>query len=235
METKFLIESTSVFLGLLTPFILYLLIRRGIQNSMMDASKKKTASMLLTMLITAWVLGVASFTIAGIFAYQDGDVIPRFLIALLLPLSVGIYMFTRKDFRDIVANIPLKWLVGGQFWRLFGAIFIVVAISGLGPASMVNSGYGDMLTGALALFAFWALLNGMKIAKTSVWLFTLVGLMDLTIILILLLGNYPIWSMSNPDSSMMVQYPLMLIVGLAAPVALMMHMMTVRKLLTEKT
>jgi hypothetical protein len=155
---------------------------------------------------------------------------PRFLIGLLIPVTIGLLALFSSDFGEILDQIPLRVLVGSQFFRIFGCVFFLVASTGIGPKEFVASGYGDMITGFLACITAWMLYKNINGATSAVWAFSIVGLLDLFNVSRILLTNYPTWSNANPSTACAGSFPLMLVVGLAAPVALLLHVYTIRAL-----
>ena len=101
----------------------------------------------------------------------------------------------------------------------------------MGPKQLAFSGYGDLLTGILAIAAFYLLSQRHKNAKAAVWAFSAVGIADLLGILYVLLAHYPTWSSSMPSSAFAGDYPMILLIGIVAPIALLFHIFTLIKLL----
>ena len=126
---------------------------------------------------------------------------------------------------------PLFLLTGGQFFRIFGTVFFLVAITGIGPKAFMSSGYGDLLTGILAITAGYMLDKKHQGAIKAVWVFSIVGMLDLVNVSYILLANYPIWSRALPSTASAGEFPLILIVGITAPIALMLHVYAIRLLL----
>ena len=104
------------------------------------------------------------------------------------------------DDKDVIQknarSNPAGSMVGFQFWRIFGAVFFLVALEGAGPEELMMSGYGDLLTGTLAITALCHVeiraLTG-KICRLDIhlgWHFRSL------VILYILLSNYPIWRVS---------------------------------------
>jgi hypothetical protein len=230
-----IITTVSILLGILTPTVFIYVIQKGINNSKFDRVTTERYSSYLWGTVLLWVFVILAVTFQGLFSYHENDFLPRFIIALTFPIIAIVLLLRSKDFITILNNISLSHLVGGQFWRVFGTVFFVVALTGFGPESFISSGFGDLITGILAITAFWVIRKRLKSAKLFAWATTLFGLLDLTIILYILFTNYPIWSDAVPNTAAAGAFPLMLIVGLAAPVALQLHAFTIKKLLISKS
>jgi len=91
------------------------------------------------------------------------------------------------------------------------------------------------MTGILSIITFLLIRKKLKISNIFVWLLTMVGMADLVMVLYIIIGHYPIWSDALPSTAAAGSYPMMLIVGLAAPVALLLHTFTLIKILKSNT
>ena len=84
-----------------------------------------------------------------------------------------------------LARLPLKealfWLSLPHAFRYLGMVFLVpgVVAQPLPDLFAIPAAYGDLLAGFLALIAMVALRRGMKTAIGMVWIFNLVGSIDL--------------------------------------------------------
>lgn len=220
-----IISFVSGGLAILVPLLFARLV-------MSKDSNQPNAKRLLTFGIIAWSMFVWILGSIGVFEYQSGDILPRFLIPLFIPVLIIMPFIFRKSTAGLFEKISLDQLVGFQFWRIFGAIFFLVALSGIGPADLMASGFGDLITGLLAINAYFFLKAKHKLSKTLVWGFMMAGAFDLLGVLYILLANYPIWSEANPSSAIAGSMPMILIVGIVAPIALIFHILTLKKLLT---
>ena len=176
--------------------------------------------------VLVWVSGTT-----GMIAYQEGDLFPRFLLPLFVPVLTFLSLLVVDPVRKFLDQMELPQLVGFQFWRIFGTVFFLVAFSGMGPRDLIASGFGDLFTGLLAITAYFLLIRKHAFSIQAVWAFMIVGVMDLLGILYILLFNYPIWSEAVPSSALAGSYPMILVVGIVAPIALIFHILTLRKLL----
>ena len=75
----------------------------------------------------------------------------------------------------------LSWLALPHAFRHIGMVFLVpgVVAQPLGAGFAIPAAYGDLLTGVLALLAFVALRASWSGALPLVWLFNIVGTVDL--------------------------------------------------------
>ena len=74
----------------------------------------------------------------------------------------------------------LFWLTLPHAFRYIGMVFLVPGVVETLPDNFaLPAAYGDLLAGVLALLAMVALRNGSKAAIGSVWVFNIVGTVDL--------------------------------------------------------
>ncbi len=78
-------------------------------------------------------------------------------------------------------NEALFFLTVPHAFRHIGLVFLVpgVVARPLPEAFAARAAYGDLLTGVLALLALVALRNSWSVARVAVWLFSIVGTVDL--------------------------------------------------------
>jgi len=234
METIKIIQIVSVLISLIAPTFFYVNIREGIKNSNFETKLKLKFNRLLFIGVSFWVLAVFLLTLNNFFSYNEGESFPKFLLGLLVPVSVVLILFSNKNFRTILDNISFRYLALGQTWRVLGAIFFLVAISGIGPKEFIGSGIGDITTGAIAILTVWSLSKGFGWSKISMFGLVAFGVVDLLIVLFILLTKYPIWSSAIPSTASAGSFPMMLIIGIAAPMALLLHVFMLRKLILEE-
>jgi hypothetical protein len=230
METQ-IINITGVMLGIISPVVFLYVLSYAVRKASWSEEKRKTYWRNLVMGVVGWTAVVFLLTFVGAFEYAEADILPRFLVGLLLPVTIMLVLFFRKSFGELLKSMPLHSLIGAQFFRLFGAVFLLVAMSGMGPYAFVSSGYGDILTGLIALIASALLFNQHRLGIPAAWLFTIVGMLDLVNVSRILLMNYPKWSNADPSTAIAGAFPLMLIIGITAPVALLLHIYTLKGLL----
>jgi hypothetical protein len=205
------------------PFLFAMSLNKGIQNSNFDAKRKLKYRQTIIWAITLSTVLVWKLSLSKILDYHKGDSIPRFAIPLVLFVCIGIYLIKNKDFQTILAAVPLSALVGAQAFRFAGVAFLLIAYLKILPQAFQLAGYGDFLTGSLAVLSSTALLKKSGNSKLLFWLFNMVGLLDLLNVASLLLLYYPIWSQSIPTSEPATQFSLVMIPALVAPIAMLLH------------
>lgn len=226
-----LVTIISILISFLAAGLFSFLLWNGINASNLENNLKIIYKKYLLIGICIWIAIIYILTLTDTFAYSQDTWFPKFLIGLFAPLLIVLSLFVNKHFKTILDSLSFNNLALGQMWRLLGAVFFLVAIWEIGPKAFLASGYGDVLTGIIAIVALIFVTNNFKQSRLSLWVLTLVGTTDLLIVLYILLSYYPIWYDGLPDTAMAGSFPMMLIIGIAAPIALLQHIITLRKLL----
>jgi hypothetical protein len=74
--------------------------------------------------------------------------------------------------------MPMPFLIGLNVWRLAGGFFLLLAAEGrLAGPFPTSAGWGDIITGALALPVAWLALRGQ--GRALVWTWNAFGMLDL--------------------------------------------------------
>ena len=226
-----MIDLFAYLLGTGFPLVMVITFLIGINQSNINDLLKRKYSIGLIVLTVLWVLTVWILAVAGLFEYQSGDPIPRFLAGLLFPVLIGIWLFRKVVFQEILNATPHYLIVGMQTLRILGISFLFLAHRGEGPIEFASAGYGDLITGMLALIAGILLYAEKRNAAWSVILFNAAGLFDLLNVSRILLLYYPSWYSGHPSTQVAGQYPTVLILCIAAPIALMFHFYSIREMI----
>ncbi|WP_242083934.1 hypothetical protein [Aestuariivivens sediminis] len=225
-----LIKTVSVIISLLAAAVFVLVFWNGIKKSNLEPSLRKWYQKLGLAGIGIWVIAIYILTLAGTFVHDQEDAFPKFLIGLFVPVIAVLLMFKSEHFRTILNAISFKDLALGQIWRMLGSLFFLIALWGIGPKAFMASGYGDATTGLIAILTLVAFLKSSKWFRPGLWMLTIIGTIDLLVVLFILLKHDPIWFKEFPNTAMAGAFPMMLIIGIAAPIALLLHIFTLRKL-----
>ena len=157
--------------------------------------------------------------------------VPNFAVAIVLPVVFGVTMLFRPGFSRNVDAVPVAWFAGFHALRIpFGIFFLAIYEMGALPTAVaLEGGYGDIAAGVLgALAAFLIVLEARPaVTRTALAVFSLVGLLDFTIIIYLALTTL------EPDAPFAAFYPFMLIPGYVVPLFLLTHVYVLRAMVRE--
>jgi len=142
---------------------------------------------------------------------------------LIVPLLIGTVALRTSSISKILARIPLHSLVTLSVYRVVGALFLYLYFSGSGALSRgfaMNAGWGDVITGIMALPVAWLVWKQLPFAKIALLAWTLFGIGDLIL---------------APASAFMfgaeklVEFPLVFIpIFLGPPFGIFLHLLTLR-------
>jgi hypothetical protein len=80
--------------------------------------------------------------------------------------------------RASLQGMPMPFLIGLNVWRVAGGFFLLLAAEGrLAGPFPYSAGWGDIITGALALPVAWLALRGQ--GKALIWAWNAFGMLDL--------------------------------------------------------
>jgi hypothetical protein len=80
--------------------------------------------------------------------------------------------------RALLLGMPMPFLIGLNVWRVAGGFFLLLAAEGrLAGPFPYSAGWGDVITGALALPVAWLALRGQ--GRALVWTWNAFGMLDL--------------------------------------------------------
>ena len=177
--------------------------------------------------VQGWVPGVA-----------PGAPSAATLPLVLAPLGVGLGLLANPTWRRVLGAIPQSWMVGVQFYRNIGAIFLVLMGLGVLPAYFAYpSGYGDLISGLPTLFVAYLAARQLAGWRLSVLAVNVVGMLDFVVAVGIgsgILHNAALsaaW-FGTPDinTAVFALPPLSLIPLFVVPVGLVIHTYSLLKL-----
>jgi hypothetical protein len=230
----------------LTPFImtgmiliiatLVLGLRRALRTITWPEADRTKALWSVSALLIGWFAVATATSIAGLYRPSSGP--PTIQYALLTPIVVGVLAFLSWPLlRRILASVPNTWLVGVQFYRVLGVIFVVLyADRHLPGIFALPAGVGDTLVGILAPFVAASVARSPEASARRVRLWNLLGIADLTIAVTLGFLSSPsplqMFAFDRP-SGLIAMFPLSLIPVFAVPLSILLHLASLQKLRQE--
>lgn len=227
----------------LTPFILtgmilviatlVLGLRRVLRSAAWPKADRTKGLWSVSALLVGWFVVATATSVAGFYRPASGP--PTIQYGLLTPIVVGVLAFlTWPLIRRIVASVPAAWLVGVQFYRVLGVIFVVLYAGRHLPGIFaLPAGVGDTLVGILAPFVAASFPRSPEKSVRRVRLWNLLGIADLVIAVTLGFLTSPsplqMFAFDRP-SGLIAMFPLSLIPVFAVPLSILLHFASLQKL-----
>jgi hypothetical protein len=190
-------------------------------------------------LLAAFYLAASLPSRAGFYGGTTSK-IPTIQVGLLIPIVAGILLFSIwQPFRRVIEAVPQQWLVGLQFYRTLGVIFLVLYAIGRLPAVFaIPAGAGDVLVGLLAPLVAIAQTRKSPQANSLLRAWNLLGLADLVVALTtgFLTSPSALQRFAFDAPNVLVsRYPLVMVPVFLVPLAILLHLASLHKLRHTET
>lgn len=198
----------------------------------MDSMRKR----LLMLGLLGWLFLATGGALAGVFRpAPDRPPVLLLLIVFGPPVALAIALASSQAVQGLVQSFPLSWLIGIQVFRIGGALFLPLAVQGRLPEQFaLPAAYGDIAVGVTApLVALW-LTSGTTRGKTAAVVWNLVGTADLLMAVGLGITSAPgplRVFLHEPSTEIMTLFPMVLFPTFLVPLALLLHVAALSKLL----
>jgi len=175
INTLVLTIGTMIASGTVSWFIL----SQGLERIDVSQNVRRKWRWGAAILLSGWLL--ARLVLA---AFPPGEAVlaTQFLITFIsfgYGLAVGILLLASSVFRQVVRAIPASWLIAPHAIRLAGFLFLALMDMKLLPAEFaLSAGYGDFLTGLLALGMVYLFEKKKPYARTLAIGWNAFGLLD---------------------------------------------------------
>ena len=222
--TGMILVITSLLLGL----------QRALRRSTWPEADRAKAFWSVSALLVGWFAVAAGSSLAGFYRPPSGHP-PTIQYGFLVPIILGLLLFrTWPLLRRTLALVPNRWLVGVQFYRVIGVIFLVLYAAGhLSAPFAWPAGIGDVLVGITAPFVAASFARSPKDSARRVLSWNLLGIADLVVALTMgfLTSPSPFQLLSFDHPTQLVGiFPLSLIPVFAVPLSILLHFASLQKL-----
>ena len=234
MNTTFFLAVYVLVASVATLTTLLWGLRAAIRRVALTAREQRRSFWAGTALLGGWFF--AALLTSWLELYQGGPGrIPTIEFGLLLPIIAGVvFYWTSPLLRRISAAAPQSLIVGIQFYRVLGVIFLVLLLEGSMPGVFAApAGTGDVAVGLLAPAVAWAFTRGLRGSTGLVRAWNLLGLADLVVAITtgFLSAPSPIqrFAFDNPNT-LINAFPLVMIPVFLVPLAVLLHFASLAKL-----
>jgi hypothetical protein len=178
--------------------------------------------------LSLWFVLVVILAATRALYYEHGLGAPGLAIAVTLPIAVLCFVVARvHSLREGFHRVPLWLLVGVHTVRVLGISFIILYAAGRLPAPFAPvAGWGDILVGVIALPVAWLAYRRPANARPILWIWNLVGLVDLIVAVGLGVISSPgpqRLIFAEPSSAIVTTLPWLLIPGFLVPLLFAVH------------
>src|SRR5262249_41626600 len=189
------------------------------------ADRTRTLGMSAVILL-GWLAVAITLAAIGVYHIASGDR-PTIQYGILLPILIGALMIWRSETtKRVIAAVPQQWLVGIQFFRVLGAIFLILSATGTLPRLFaLPACLGATVVGLLAPVVGLAYARAPQKAAGLVAAWNVLGLLDLTDALGLGFLTAPSrYALEiQPTSDLMTVLPLVLVPVYLVPLFFVLH------------
>ncbi len=178
--------------------------------------------------LSLWFVLVVILAATRALYYEHGLGAHGLGIAVTLPIAVLCLVVARtQSLREGFSRVPLWLLTGVHTVRLLGISFIILYAAHRLPAPFAPvAGWGDIFVGATALPVAWLAYRRPANARPILWIWNLVGLVDLIAAVGLGVFSSPgpqRLIFTEPSSAIMTTLPWLLIPGFLVPLLFAVH------------
>jgi len=188
----------------------------------------------VTVLLPLWFAAAVALSYAGAFR-GTSSTLPTIEFGIFVPIVVGVvWLWRSKTGMQLLDAVSQSWLVGLQFYRVLGAIFLVMYAQGRMPAAFaLSAGAGDVAVGLLAPIVAVAYTRGVAGRELLLVGWNLLGLLDLTnaIITGFLTSPSPLQVLAlDAPNQLIGEFPMVLVPVFGVPLGIILHVASLIKL-----
>jgi hypothetical protein len=185
--------------------------------------------------IVAWGALVLVLAREGVFASDAGTTTPVIALGIAVPIGAGVALLQVPGVRRAIDRIPLQWLVGVQFYRVLGGLFLIAYARAEMPGEFaLPAGIGDIAVGLTAVVvAYLVAAHGAERARTAVLAWCVFGIADLVVAVGTGFLSSPSIlqqiALDDPNTAI-TRYPFVLIPTFLVPISILLHVSVIARL-----
>jgi hypothetical protein len=188
--------------------------------------------------LAGWLFIGAGLGAAGVFQAAAGRVFPSILLALIVTIGGGILLLRQSTvLQAVIDALPVSWLTGIQFYRVFGGVFLGLYLIDRMPGEFaIPAGAGDVAIGLAAPVMAWLFHARAQGSGLGVLGWNLLGVLDLVVAVAMgfLTAPGPLQVLALESSNALItSWPLVLVPVFAVPLSILLHLAVFRRLKSE--
>jgi hypothetical protein len=209
-------------------------LRVAVSHAGWETSQRAATSRTASIVLLLWFAAAIALSYAGAFRGTPQSP-PTIEFGIFVPLVVGlVWLWRSTTARRLLDAIPQSWLIGLQFYRVLGAIFLLMYVQGRMPGAFaLPAGGGDVAIGLLAPIVAVAYSRGVPGREFLVAGWNLLGLVDLAnaIATGFLTSPSPLQVLSLDAPNWLISdFPLVMVTVFGVPLAILLHVASLMKL-----
>jgi hypothetical protein len=187
-----------------------------------------------TVVLSLWFVVALALSSAEVFRGVVNRA-PTIEFGIFVPLAIGlVWLWRSETAMHLIDAIPQSWLVGIQFYRVLGFIFLLLNAQGSLPSLFaMPAGSGDVAVGLLAPVVAVIYARGVAGRELLVRGWNILGLLDLAVAITtgFLTSPSPLQMYSfDVPNELITAYPLVLVPVFGVPLAVLLHVASLIKL-----
>src|SRR5262245_43803514 len=228
------IESTTIVTSLLIAVVVGIGFMRRARSVPSPRPAMPAWPLIGSVVLALWLLAAFILGSQGFFRPTPSNRFPTIILAFI-PLVAGYALFLlSRSFHAIVTATPLAWLIGVQFFRTFGLLFLFLSAGGNLPGLFaLPAGIGDGLVGITAPIVVYLLLTQHPWTRPAAALWNIAGIVDLVVAMTIgfLSSPGPLQLLARDVPNVLVTaFPLVLVPTFAVPLFLLLHLFSLHGL-----
>jgi hypothetical protein len=222
------VENFGFVADTMTLAALLIGLRMALKRTQFTAPTRSTIWLSISALILAWYGLIMALAKHDVFRASLTAKSPALPLAVFAPVLVVLWLTIRsKSMAKLVDATPLSWIVGAQFYRVLGVIFLVLWGVGQLPWQFaLPAGGGDVLVGLFAIPIALAARGGSKASSNAAIRWNVLGILDLVVAVGtgFLTSPGPIQLLAIGHPNLLVsRYPLAMIPAFMVPLSFILH------------
>ena len=209
-------------------------LHRALKRARWPDQDRKRAVLSVATLLLGWYL--ATLVLAWFEFYRGASSrVPTIQYGLLVPIIVGVVLAWKwKMLGRVIEAVPQEWIVGVQFYRALGLMFLVLyAVGRLPGAFALPAGVGDVIVGLVAPVVGIAYARNGANAAGLVRVWNLFGIADLIVAVGtgLLTSPSPIQVLAfDAPNELISAFPLVMVPVFLVPLSILLHLASLKNL-----
>jgi len=209
-------------------------LHRALKRAQWPDRDRRHAVLSVAVLLVGWFS--ATLLLSWFEFYRGASSrVPTIQYGLLIPIIVGVTLAWKwKMLGRIIEAVPQEWIVGVQFYRALGLMFLVLFAAGRLPAVFaLPAGIGDVIVGLVAPVIGIAYARNPHKAAGLVRSWNLFGIVDLIVAVGtgLLTSPSPVQMLAfDAPNELISAYPLVMVPVFLVPLSILLHLASLKKL-----